>query len=133
MKIFFVLFVSVMGTFAFAQNPAAIESKSANTAANDSEKTLYALGAMLGKNIAVFKLNPGELKFVTMGLKDSVEGKKLQVEPDAYRQQINRFAKKRESAEPEKEKKRGESCLEKVAKEPGVRKTASGLLFKSLK
>src|SRR5438552_1312703 len=101
MRLFLIILVSVFSLSAsalHAQNPAAIESKSANTAANENEKTFYALGAMLGKNVAVFKLTPGELKFVTMGLRDTVEGKKLQVDPDAYRQQINDLAGKRQAA-----------------------------------
>ena len=137
MKKFLAVFVSVLSfqlsSLVSAQNPAAIESKPANTAANDNEKTFYALGAMLGKNISVFKPTSAELKFITMGLRDSVEGKKLQVEPDAFRQQINDLAGKRAAVEAEKEKKRGESYLDKASKEAGAKKTASGLIYKSLK
>ena len=116
-----------------AQNPAALESKSANSLANDDEKTFYALGVMLARNVAVFKLTPGELKPLTMGLRDAVEGKKLQIEPDAFRQKINDLATKPQAADADKEKERSKAFLDKAAKEPGVEKTASGLLYKVTK
>ena len=126
------LIVSFAGA-ARAQNPAALESKSANTVVNDEEKTLYALGVLLGRNVAAFKLTPAEAKPVTNGFRDAVEGKKLQVEPEPFRQKIQELAAKRQEADANKEKERSKAFLEIAAKEAGVEKTASGLLYKVIK
>jgi FKBP-type peptidyl-prolyl cis-trans isomerase FkpA len=45
----------------------------------DDQKTVYALGANIGKQIGAFNLSPSELELVKKGLSDAVLNAKLAV------------------------------------------------------
>jgi FKBP-type peptidyl-prolyl cis-trans isomerase FkpA len=102
----------------------------------EDEKTLYAIGLMLGKNLAPLKLTPAETDIVRRGLGDTVAGQKPLVDLEAYAPKVQAFAQKRAQAAasamagPEKEK--GKAFVEKAAHEPGAVKTPTGLVFTSL-
>src|SRR4051794_22714197 len=51
---------------------------------SEDDKTFYALGLMLGRNVATFNLSPHELEIVKAGMTDSVTGKKPVVELEQY-------------------------------------------------
>ncbi|MBI4056432.1 MAG: FKBP-type peptidyl-prolyl cis-trans isomerase [Elusimicrobia bacterium] len=95
----------------------------------EEQKVLYALGGVLGRNIAIFNLKPAELKYVTQGLRDSVEGKKPQVDLETYGPRVNSLAEARQAVKADAEKKKAGAFMEKAAQEPGAVKTASGLIF----
>ncbi len=100
----------------------------------DDEKTLYAIGAVVGKQLEVFNLSPAELETVRRGMNDSIAGKKLLVELDAATQQkINQLAQTRMKATAEKQKALSQAFLDKAAKTKGAQKTASGLIYENVK
>ncbi len=99
----------------------------------DDQKTVYALGANIGKQIAVFKLSPAELELLKKGLTDSVLEKKLAIDFDAQAPKINTLAQTRMAAGSAKTKEAGAAFADKAAKEKGAEKTASGLVYLSLK
>ena len=96
---------------------------------NDDEKTLYAVGVLIGKQLEVFSLSPPEFELVKRGLNDTITGKKLLAEPEQYQQKVNQLAQTRMKASAEKNKERSKEYLEKAAKEKGAQKTASGLIY----
>jgi FKBP-type peptidyl-prolyl cis-trans isomerase FkpA len=100
---------------------------------SDDQKTLYTLGATIGKQISVFKLSPAELEEVKKGLSDAVLNKKLAVDFDAQAPKINTLAQSRASAGSGINKTAGAAFADKAAKEKGAEKTASGLVYLSLK
>src|SRR5213592_4989552 len=73
----------------------------------EDQKTLYALGLLLGKNIKPFALKPEELAIVKAGLTDAVTDTKPQVEIDTYGPKVNELAQKRSAAEAGEAKKNG--------------------------
>jgi len=99
----------------------------------EEEKTLYALGVALAQSLSSFNLNPGEIPFLTMGLRDSLQRKPLQVDVDAYRPKLEALAQARQAAQAAGEKKKSKAFMDQAAKEPGSEKTASGLIYKVLK
>ena len=99
---------------------------------NDDEKTLYALGLILGRNVAGFNLSASELDTVKAGMTDAALGKKPKVELQVYGPKVNQLRNKRMSAKSEVEKKKGKAYADKAAQEPGAERTPSGLVFKSL-
>jgi FKBP-type peptidyl-prolyl cis-trans isomerase FkpA len=99
----------------------------------DDQKTLYALGVNIGKQIGVFKLSAAELEQVKKGLSDAVLEKKLAIDFDTQAPKINTFAQARMSAGSAKTKEAGAAFADKAAKEKGAEKTASGLVYLSLK
>jgi FKBP-type peptidyl-prolyl cis-trans isomerase FkpA len=99
---------------------------------NDDSKTLYALGLILGRNVAGFNLTASELDTVKAGMTDAALGKKPQVELETYGPKVNQLRNKRMSAKSEDEKKKGKAFEDKAATEAGAERTPSGLVFKSL-
>ena len=99
---------------------------------NDDQKTLYALGLILGRNVASFGLSASELDTVKAGMTDAALGKKPRVELEVYGPKVNQLRNKRMSAKSEVEKDKGKAYADKAAQEPGAERTPSGLVFKSL-
>jgi FKBP-type peptidyl-prolyl cis-trans isomerase FkpA len=100
----------------------------------DDDKTFYALGLDIGKNIDVFALQPAELEMVKAGLTDAVTpGTKPKVELDQVRPKIFELAKKRQEAKSGNEKKKGKDAVDKAAKETGAQTLPSGIVVKTLR
>ena len=108
-------------------------SASAQALKTDDEKSLYAIGFLVGsRNLGPLSLKPNELEIVKRGLTDGATGKKAQVDPETQMEKINALAQSRSSALADKEKAAGREYLDKAAKEPGVQKLPSGLIYKTL-
>lgn len=115
----------------------ALARENAATAADtvfqtEDQKVLYALGAALGQNIASFNLTAEEVKFVNMGLADSVKGKLL-VDYNTYGPKISQLARTKQEAAAQEEKKKAKPFLEKAAREKGAVTAKSGLIYKEIK
>src|SRR5947208_3458760 len=98
----------------------------------DDQKTLYALGLLLGKNIKPFALKPEELEIVKKGLSDAVTDAKPQVELETYGPKVNELAQKRASAGADEAKKKGQEFADNVAKQKDATKTASGVVIRTI-
>jgi FKBP-type peptidyl-prolyl cis-trans isomerase FkpA len=99
----------------------------------EDQKTLYAMGADMAKNLSVLNLSVEEYEFVKQGMTDLAAGKKLEAEPEAYSEGINRLFQTRIAAAVQKQKELAKPYLENAAREPGAEKTASGLIYKPIK
>jgi FKBP-type peptidyl-prolyl cis-trans isomerase len=99
---------------------------------NEDEKTLYAIGVLVAKQLEVFTLSPAEFEVVKHGLQDAATGKPA-VEPEAYQQKINKLAQDRMKVTAEKQKEKSKEYLEKAAKQKGAQKTASGMIYEPVK
>ncbi|OLC90673.1 MAG: peptidylprolyl isomerase [Deltaproteobacteria bacterium 13_1_40CM_3_71_4] len=93
----------------------------------DDEKTLYALGMALARNVGSFNLSEAELALVQAGFSDGVLNHKPQVDIEAFGPKIQALAQARASAGAEAEKKASAGFLEKAAAEKGTAKLPSGL------
>jgi FKBP-type peptidyl-prolyl cis-trans isomerase FkpA len=98
----------------------------------EDQKTVYAIGAIMGKQVSVFNLSPAELELVKKGLSDAANGK-LAVELETYGPKVQELAQKRMAAAGVKQAAAGKAFADKAAKESGAVKTASGLIYISLK
>src|SRR5438094_10484113 len=83
----------------------------------EEQKTLYALGLLLGRNIKPFALKPDELAIVKAGLTDAVTDAKPQIELDTYGPKVNDLAQKRAAAGADDAKKKGQEFADNVAKQ----------------
>ncbi len=99
----------------------------------EDEKTLYALGLALARELQVFNLNPTEAEQVKHGFADALAGKKPIVELDAYGAKIQALAQARRAVASEKAAASGKDFLDKAAKEKGAVKSDSGMVYLSLK
>lgn len=98
----------------------------------DDDKTLYALGQAISKNLDSFQLSPQELEIVKSGLEDGVLGKPAAVDFDKYGEKIQGMHQARVTKLVEKDKTDGTAYLTKAAAEKGAQKTASGLIITTL-
>ena len=92
----------------------------------EDQKTLYTVGFLMARQLSVFNLTPEELAVVKQGIDDGTAGKKPSVDLEVYKGNIQKLALDRLSA-------KSQQYLAKAAKEPGARKTASGLIYESEK
>ena len=99
----------------------------------EEQKTLYAVGLAVARQLSVFGLTPAEVEFVKQGIMDELAGKKPVVELDAYNQKIQELANARRNAQGEKLAAVAKDFLDKAAKEQGAVKTDTGLVYIPLK
>lgn len=125
--------------FAFSLAGCSGEEKQEQQAATDTagqqteeQKTLYALGAAVARNIAPFDLTEAELKHVQAGFADGALKKDVG-DIQSYFPKIQELQEQRIAAAAETEKKAGETYLTKAAAEEGARQTPSGLVYKEVK
>ncbi|HVN85852.1 MAG TPA: FKBP-type peptidyl-prolyl cis-trans isomerase [Candidatus Binatia bacterium] len=95
----------------------------------EEDKTLYAIGLFLARNVAPFSLTSSELEFVKEGLTDGVLNKEKKVELETYSPKIQELAQSRATAAAAKEKEASKAFLAKAAAEKGAKKTDSGLIY----
>jgi FKBP-type peptidyl-prolyl cis-trans isomerase FkpA/FKBP-type peptidyl-prolyl cis-trans isomerase FklB len=115
---------------ACAKNPPA--AKGPPALVTEDDKTLYALGQIISKNLEAFQLTPQELEVVKAGIEDGVTGKAGTVDIAKYGDKIQEMHKARSAKLADKEKGDGQAYLTKAAAEQGATKTASGLVITTL-
>jgi FKBP-type peptidyl-prolyl cis-trans isomerase FkpA len=98
----------------------------------DDQKTVYALGLILGRNVANLNLTPEELALVQKGLQDAASGKKPEVELEVFGPRVQQLAQARMAAGAKVAQEKGQAFLDKAAQEPGAVKTPSGMVYTSL-
>ena len=91
--------------------------------AADRAKVLYALGAKVAKD---YMLKPEDAKAVADGMADAAAGKALTADPKDLRLELMALQKNADDA-------RRAAQLDAYAKEPGAKRTASGLIYKEIK
>lgn len=96
----------------------------------EDQKTLYALGILIGRNVKPFALKPEELTIVKAGLTDAVTDAKPQVDLDTYGPKVNDLVQQRSASGADEEKKKGQAFADKVALEKGATKTASQVVIR---
>jgi FKBP-type peptidyl-prolyl cis-trans isomerase len=102
------------------------------TPSTEDQKTFYALGLTISRNLGTFHLTPEELAFVQAGLTDGVTGQPPKVDLQAYGPLVQEMAKARYLAVVEAERKAGEPFLAAAAAEPGAITTPSGLVYREI-
>lgn len=111
----------------------AVPAFAADALKTEDQKTLYAVGLIVARQLTPFSLNPAELELVKQGITDGVTGNKPQVDIDAYSPKVQELANTRREAQGVKLAADAKVFVEKAAKEKGAVKTASGLIYLSQK
>jgi FKBP-type peptidyl-prolyl cis-trans isomerase FkpA len=99
----------------------------------EDQKTIYALGLSIGRNVSFFHLTPQELDIVKKGMSDMITGQKPLVEMETYGPKLMQFAQARSKVAAEKEKENSKAYLDKAAQEPGAVRLPSGIVYRTLK
>lgn len=107
----------------------AIPALAADDLKSEDQKTMYAVGLVMARQLSVFSLTPAEFELVKEGLVDGVTGRTPRVELDKYGKKIQELATARRNAQGEKLAAEAKDFVEKAAKEKGAVKTPSGLVY----
>ena len=79
----------------------------------EEQKTLYAIGLIIARQLGVFNLAPGELDWVKAGLTDAATGGKPAVDVAAYNDKVQELAKARRKVQGDKQAVAGKEFLDK--------------------
>ena len=96
--------------------------------ATDQDKTLYAIGLVLGQQINDFKLTAGEVDIVSLGMKDSVLGVTPKAELETYGPRIQLLMQERMEAVAAAERQASEAWVAQQAALPGAQRSATGVV-----
>ena len=113
---------------ASATKPAAAASAAP---ASEDDKTLYALGVLISRNLESFQLSNAEFKTVEAGLADGFNHRSS-VDVEQYDTKVQALQRTRVAAIDEHQKQAGQAFLDKAAALPGAQKTATGMVFISV-
>jgi FKBP-type peptidyl-prolyl cis-trans isomerase FkpA len=113
---------------ALAQNPQPAPAPTPPPTGEEAEKTVYAVGLMLWRNLERLDLTPAELEIVKRALSDAAAGK-AEVKIEDYLPRVDALARDRMTKRTEAEKAKSKAYLERAAAEPGAVKTESGLVY----
>jgi FKBP-type peptidyl-prolyl cis-trans isomerase len=105
---------------------AAADAQTLNT---DQDKTLYALGVAIGTNVKDFNLTPAEIALVAAGISDAAQHKEPKVDMQTYMPKVQALAQERTASAATNEKKASAAFLEKMSKEPGAVRSATGVIY----
>ncbi len=95
----------------------------------DDEKTLYAIGIAMSRQLSNFGLTADDLALIERGLEDGVLGRDSEVDLEGYGQRIEQFLSSRLEARKDREKEAGQRLRDKMAQEPDAVVTDSGLIY----
>ena len=113
--------------------PAAPAEGPAAPLATDQDKTLYALGLVMGQRLGDFNLTPAELQTVQRGIRDQVTGAPKAVALNEWGPRIGDLARTRMEHRGEEEKTRGRAYADRAAQEQGARRLPSGLVYREIR
>jgi len=102
-------------------------------ATTEQDKTLYAIGLLLSRNLEAFALTPQELELVKSGLEDGVLKKDTGIDLEKYSEAVQKLHSTRLTAFAAREKEAGAAYLAKAAAEKGATKTPTGIIITELK
>ncbi len=116
---------------------APVASPSPAPTLSDDEKAVWALGATMGdqagQQLKALRLTPAEIELFKKGLAASLAGQKPEYTLEQYGSRLQARAEAGASAAAADAKQKGSTFLAQAAQEPGAVKTASGLIYKTLK
>jgi FKBP-type peptidyl-prolyl cis-trans isomerase len=112
--------------------PASAPVATAAPPETEDEKTIYALGVAVARNLAQFNLSPSEVSILSAGLTDALAERELKVDLDTYGPKIDGLAQARLAVTAAGEKDASLAFVEAAAAEDGARTTSSGLVFREV-
>ena len=98
----------------------------------EEERTLYAVGLVLGQRTRGFALTPAELEIVKAGLTAGALGQPPAVDLKVYGPKINALLSTRTRVTAQAEEARGKAYIEEQAKKQGVVRTPGGGLIETV-
>ncbi len=98
----------------------------------EDQKTIYALGLGLARNLAVFEFSEEELELVVEGIRDGALKRPPKVDAKKYRVKIQTLQRARLQAQAEVEKTASQAFLDKEATMENAERSESGLVYREV-
>lgn len=99
----------------------------------DDDKSIYLLGASLGRNVTQFDFDDREIAIIKRGFDDTLRDNELAVNVEEFGPKVNEFVERRNARTAAKERAAAKKLLDEAEKVPGAIKTDSGLVYKEKK
>lgn len=97
--------------------------------AEDRNKALYTLGALMGSQLGDLELNDEELERLMAGFRDEVSGRDLELDPREHMPQLNAFVSQRQEQATGRMRESQQRYIDEFVEEGGTR-TESGLAYR---
>ena len=123
---------ALLGLLACQQGTDGGASAASGALETEDQKTVYALGLALAREIEPFRLDESELDLLARGMKDGALGRPPQVELEAQMPKIQEFGRARVAAAATEEAAASEAFVAAAAAEPGAEKLESGLVYREI-
>ena len=98
----------------------------------EKDKTLYAIGTLMARQLRPLTLDEAEFAHVVQGLRDATLSGELALKTSDYRDQINAFTEDRNRVASAREAEEAKKFLAAAGKEKGAVTTPSGLVYREL-
>lgn len=132
----FGLCTALLPCLALAGNPGAPATgqpaQTQTLSKEEMSKAFYALGLSIAQSLGGFDLSQEELTSVVEGLQDGVLGKPSDVKIQDYQAKLIELRRTRMARVAEREKAASDAFVAKMAKQPGVEVSESGLIYEEL-
>jgi FKBP-type peptidyl-prolyl cis-trans isomerase FkpA len=125
--------ISLMLTLAACHRGSAADAGAPAALRTDTDRTLYALGLVMGDRLGDFNLSPDELAVVERGIGDKVAGRHPLVEIQEWGPRISQMSRQRQTARAQVERQRGAAFAEQAAREPGAERLPSGAVYREMR
>jgi FKBP-type peptidyl-prolyl cis-trans isomerase FkpA len=114
--------------------PAADEADPSTTAAmTEDEKTVYAMGALLGQNaVQPLRLSESELELLQRGIASTAHGGEPEFSVEEYAPKFQTFMEGRAAAGAAEQKEKSQGFLQTEATRSGAKSLGSGLIYRTL-
>ena len=94
----------------------------------DQDKTLYAIGLVLGRQLDDFKLTAAEVDIVSLGMKDSILDNEPKAALETYGPRIQTLMQERMQAVAAAEKQASDAWVAEQAAQPGAQRSDTGVI-----
>jgi FKBP-type peptidyl-prolyl cis-trans isomerase FkpA len=99
----------------------------------EEQKTIYALGLAVARNLKSFDLTPEEVKMMEAGLTAGLTGAKPAVDFASYEPKLDPLAQARNAVRTKREKEASAAFLKSAAAASGAKARPSGVVYRELK
>jgi FKBP-type peptidyl-prolyl cis-trans isomerase FkpA len=99
----------------------------------EEQKTIYALGLAVARNLKSFDLTPDEVKILESGLSAGLTGAKPAVDFATYEPKLDPLAQARNGVRTQREKEASAKFLKSAAAASGAKARPSGVVYRELK
>jgi FKBP-type peptidyl-prolyl cis-trans isomerase FkpA len=100
---------------------------------SEDQKTIYALGLAVARNLKAFDLTPDEIKILEAGLTAGLSGATPAVDLNAYQAKLDPLAQARIGVRAKRERTAAAEFVKKAAGQSGAKTLPSGLVYRELK